>query len=79
MILAQFAHLTSQAANLAMFDDQPVDFSLLGLWAHMGYFAKGIAVVLFIMSIWSRAVLSPLPVRTSVPSGLNATAFTGPL
>ena len=57
MILAQFAHLTSQAANLAMFDDQPVDFSLLGLWAHMGYFAKGIAVVLFIMSIWSLAVM----------------------
>jgi biopolymer transport protein ExbB/biopolymer transport protein TolQ len=57
VILAQFAHLASHSVSLAMFDDQPVDFSFLGLWNHMGYFAKGIACVLFVMSIWSLAVM----------------------
>ncbi|WP_263355710.1 MotA/TolQ/ExbB proton channel family protein [Acidicapsa ligni] len=59
MILAQFAHLASHPISLAMFQDAAAgpDFSLVGLWTNMGYFAKGIAVVLFIMSIWSLAVM----------------------
>ncbi len=59
MILAQFAHFASHASSLAMFQDQQAstDFTLMGLWGNMGYFAKGISVVLFIMSIWSLAVM----------------------
>jgi biopolymer transport protein ExbB/biopolymer transport protein TolQ len=40
-----------------MFQDQTADFTLLGMWASMGYFAKAIAIILFIMSIWSLAVM----------------------
>ncbi len=59
MILAQLVHFASHPVSLAMFQaaDEPVDFSLIGLWNHMGYFAKGIAIILFIMSIWSLAVM----------------------
>jgi biopolymer transport protein ExbB/TolQ len=57
VILAQLAHFASHPASLAMFQEQSADFSLIGLWTNMGYFAKGIAVVLFIMSIWSLAVM----------------------
>ncbi len=57
MILTQFAHLTHIPSALAMFQDETVDFSMMGLWSHMGYFAKGIAIILFIMSVWSLAVM----------------------
>lgn len=57
MILTQFAHLTHLTSALAMFQDETVDFSMMGLWGHMGYFAKGIAIILFIMSVWSLAVM----------------------
>ena len=57
MILAQVAHLASLPTNLAMFQDQTVDFSLLGLLNNMGWPARIIALILFIMSIWSLAVM----------------------
>jgi biopolymer transport protein ExbB/biopolymer transport protein TolQ len=57
VILAQLAHFASHPASLAMFQEQSADFSLIGLWTNMGLFAKGIAIVLFIMSIWSLAVM----------------------
>ncbi len=57
--LANFAH--SPAATLAMFfqegGGEAVGFSPMQLWTNMGLFAKGIVVILFIMSIWSLAVM----------------------
>ena len=48
------AHLS----NLAMFlQDQQVSFSVTGLWNNMGVLAKCVVVILFIMSIWSLAVM----------------------
>ena len=61
MILAQLAHFASHtAANLAfIFDgeEQTVNFSPMGLWDHMGWPARVIAIILFIESIWSLAVM----------------------
>ncbi len=57
MILAQLAHFASHPVSLAMFQEQSADFTLMGMWTSMGYFAKGIAIILFIMSIWSLAVM----------------------
>src|SRR6202012_34308 len=59
VILAHLAHFASHTMSLAMLQDTggSTDFSLVGLWNNMGYFAKGIAIVLFIMSIWSLAVM----------------------
>ena len=60
MILAQFAHFASHTVNslaLLFQEDQTVSFSPMGLWNHMGYLAKAVAVVLFIESIWSLAVM----------------------
>ena len=34
-----------------------MNLSLLGLWAQMGGFAKGIVIVLAIMSVWSLTVM----------------------
>ena len=61
MILAQLAHFASHAAaNLAFFFDEggeTVNFSIMGLWQHMGGLAKAVAIILFIESIWSLAVM----------------------
>ncbi len=61
MILAQLAHFASHsAANLAFFfdgEEQQVSFTIGGLWHNMGILAKGVAVILFIESIWSLAVM----------------------
>jgi biopolymer transport protein ExbB/biopolymer transport protein TolQ len=61
VILAQLAHFASHtAANLAfIFDgeEQTVSFTPLGLWSHMGNLARAVAVLLFIESIWSLAVM----------------------
>ncbi len=60
MILAQLTHFASHTVNsLAMFQDegQTVGFSPLQLWGHMGWLAKGVAIVLFIESVWSLAVM----------------------
>ncbi len=58
MILAHLSHATSHLASLAFFQDQQtVGFSLPDMWRQMGDLAKGVVFVLFIMSIWSLAVM----------------------
>ena len=59
MILAQFTHLVANPSALGMFfqEQQTVGFSPLDLWHNMGSLAKGVVVILFIMSIWSLAVI----------------------
>jgi biopolymer transport protein ExbB/TolQ len=57
VILAQLATFASHPANLAMFQDAAPDFSLLGLLGNMGWPARIIAFILFVMSIWSLAVM----------------------
>ena len=59
MILAQLAHFASHTVNsLALFqEEQTVSFSPLGLWNHMGWLARSVAIILFIESVWSLAVM----------------------
>jgi len=59
VILAQLAQLAPHSVSLAMFQDTSAapDFSLLGLINNMGWPARIIALILFIMSIWSLAVM----------------------
>ncbi len=60
MILAQLAHFASHTVNtLALFQEEggAVSFSPAGLWEHMGWPAKVIAIILFVESIWSLAVM----------------------
>ena len=59
MILAQFTHLVANPSALGMFfqEQQTVGFSPLDLWHNMGSLAKGVVVILFVMSIWSLAVI----------------------
>ncbi len=59
MILAQLTHFATNPSALGMFfQDQPtVGFTPMELWAHMGNTARAIVIVLFIMSIWSLAVI----------------------
>jgi biopolymer transport protein ExbB/biopolymer transport protein TolQ len=58
VILAQLAQLAPHSVSLAMFQDASApDFSLLGLLGNMGWPARIIALILFIMSIWSLAVM----------------------
>lgn len=60
MILAQLAHFASHmVSSLAFFQEegQTVGFSPLELWGHMGVLAKCVAVILFVESIWSLAVM----------------------
>lgn len=60
MILAQFATYASHtAANLAFLLDEgeTVNFTPIGLWQHMGWLARCVAILLFVESIWSLAVM----------------------
>ena len=58
MILAHLTHIAFHPATLSFFQDQPtVGFSPLDLWRQMGNMAKGVVIILFIMSIWSLAVI----------------------
>jgi biopolymer transport protein ExbB/biopolymer transport protein TolQ len=60
VILAQLAHFASHtAANLAFFFDgeETISFSPMGLWEHMGNLARAVAIILFVESIWSLAVM----------------------
>lgn len=58
MILAHISHATSHLATLGFFQDQQtVGFSPIDLWHNMGWLARGVVFVLFIMSIWSLAVM----------------------
>jgi biopolymer transport protein ExbB/TolQ len=56
---ANFAHASLNSMAL-YFQDAPqaaVGFSPMDLWGHMGNFARAIVLILFIMSIWSLAVI----------------------
>ncbi len=59
MILAHLTQLVSHPASLAFFfqEDQAVGFGPLDLWHNMGNLARGVVIILFIMSIWSLAVI----------------------
>ena len=60
MILAQLAHFASHTVSslaLSFRKEQTVSFSPMGLWEHMGWLARSVAIILFIESIWSLAVM----------------------
>lgn len=58
MILAHYSHATSHLAALGFFQaQQTVGFSPMDLWNNMGWLARGVVFILFIMSIWSLAVM----------------------
>jgi len=58
VILAHLTHIAFHPATLSFFQDQPtVGFSPMDLWHNMGNLAKGVVIILFIMSIWSLAVI----------------------
>ena len=58
MILAHLTNLAHVPTSLALFfQEQQVGFSPLQLWQHMGWHARVIAIILFIESIWSLAVM----------------------
>ena len=60
MILAQLTHFASHTVNsLAFLQDegQTVGFSPMQLWEHMAWMARTVAIVLFIESVWSLAVM----------------------
>ncbi len=59
MILAHIAHAASSmhvSASLAMFQEA-ASFSLTDMWSKMTWIPRGIVIILFIMSIWSLAVM----------------------
>ena len=63
MILAHLANVASAhvSSSLMMFQDAAAapsnSFSLTDMWGHMSWIPKGIVMLLFIMSIWSLAVI----------------------
>jgi biopolymer transport protein ExbB/TolQ len=61
VILAHLTHLVVHQAALGMYffqdQEQAVGFSPMDLWHNMGMLVRGVVVVLFIMSIWSLAVI----------------------
>ncbi len=61
MILAHLSQMAANPAALGLwFQEQAaptVGFSPLDLWNNMGWLARGVVGVLFIMSIWSLAVI----------------------
>ena len=63
MILAHLANAATAhvTASLAFFQDAAPtggnSFSLVDMWGHMSWIPKGIVMLLFVMSIWSLAVI----------------------
>jgi len=58
VILAHLHQVMFHPAALGLFQqDQSVGFSPVDLWNNMGWLARGVVFVLFIMSIWSLAVI----------------------
>jgi len=57
VILAHLNQLVVHPAALGLFQDQSVGFAPMDLWNNMGWLARGVVAVLFIMSIWSLAVI----------------------
>ena len=58
MILAHLAQIAHPASLALYFQEAPaVGFSPLQLWGNMGNLARVVVIILFIMSIWSLAVI----------------------
>ena len=59
MILAHLAHFAATTpATLGMyFQEQAPAFDALSLWKNMGNLARSVVILLFVMSIWSLAVM----------------------
>ena len=59
MILAHLAQIAHVPSSLGLFfqDAGAPSFSFMGLLQNMGWLARGVVVILFIMSIWSLAVI----------------------
>ena len=58
MILAHLTNFAHVPTSLAMyFQEAQVGFSPLQLWGNMGNLARAVVILLFIMSIWSLAVI----------------------
>ena len=61
MILAHLTQFAAHQAALGMYlfqdQGQTVGFSPMDLWHNMGNAAKAVVAILFIMSIWSLAVI----------------------
>ena len=58
MILAHLANFAHVPSTLALyFQEAQVSFSVMGLWGNMGWLARCVVILLFIMSIWSLAVI----------------------
>ena len=49
------AHVSTYGAWF--FQDQPVGWDPISLWHQMGWVAKGVVIILFIMSGWSIGVM----------------------
>jgi len=56
VILAHLATFAPHSIGMFLQEGQ-VSFSLMGLWQNMGWLARIVAIILFIMSIWSLAVI----------------------
>jgi biopolymer transport protein ExbB/biopolymer transport protein TolQ len=59
VILAQLTHIAFHPSALGFFfqDQATPGFTPMDLWGHMGNLAKAVVIILFIMSIWSLAVI----------------------
>jgi biopolymer transport protein ExbB/TolQ len=57
VILAHLSQIAVHPATLGFFQEQAVGFSPIDLWNNMGLLVKCVVIVLFIMSIWSLAVI----------------------
>jgi biopolymer transport protein ExbB/TolQ len=59
VILAHLAQIAHVPSSLGLFfqDAGAPSFSFMGLLQNMGWLARGVVVILFIMSIWSLAVI----------------------
>ena len=57
MILDHLSQMAVHPATLSFFQEQAVGFSPIDLWNNMGLLVKCVVIVLFIMSIWSLAVI----------------------
>jgi biopolymer transport protein ExbB/biopolymer transport protein TolQ len=59
VILAHIANIAAHPAALGMFfqEGQTVGFDPISLWHNMGILAKAVVIILFVMSVWSFAVM----------------------
>jgi biopolymer transport protein ExbB/TolQ len=57
VILAHIAHLPAVLGMYFQEGQQQVGFDPVSLWRQMGWLAKAVVIILFIMSVWSFAVM----------------------